>query len=97
MNAERAERVDLDELEAFYSHIDFDRSPQVVAACRELRVARGVGTQIRQLVDAAEFLIRNDKTAQPQFVLAELVMDIRGVLAHDRHDPPAGGDQAEDR
>ena len=35
-------RVDLDELEAFYSSIDFDRSPQVVAAVRELRAAREV-------------------------------------------------------
>jgi hypothetical protein len=75
-----AERVDLNELEAFYSRIDFDRSPQVVAACRELRVAR-------EVIDEADSVA--------SFLPLEVIRKLDAYhAAIDRHDPPAGGDQA---
>lgn len=43
--------VDLDVLEAFYSRIDFDRRPQIVALIAELRVAREV-VEFARYVDA---------------------------------------------
>jgi hypothetical protein len=90
-----AERVDLNAVQAVVNHVRGESPSSALIALDEL-VLDYLPALVAELRDAREVI------GAARALLAEVTIDwheprqlARALAAYDRHDPPAGGDQAE--